>query len=469
MKRTLIFFFASVGIFLVLIIANTQFGTHHSKRFHQHLDYHARVKTDPVSDFNTHLPIISIDTMGNTLPDDFRNNDEILTTVSIYDTAEDRNNYLTDQPAETSLCQLRIRGHSSHHFDKKSYLLQFVENDGQDHDLAFLGMASHHEWVLHGPFLDKTLIRNYMWYNIAGEIMDYAPNVRFVEMFYNGAYQGVYVATDSIAVDAERIDIKESKPEDVMTSFIIRMDRGSRNEQKNLDTFSKYTMIVSGTNCADMVYPKNPEAIERQKPYVEKEVSGFERMLYSYDFKDYPQYVDVDSFVDYFIINEFTQNYDAGIYSTYLYRDLRGKYKLCVWDFNNACDNYIEHTTKEDDFLLNDTLWFEMLLKDPVFTEKVISRYRNLRKGVLSEAYLMQYIDDTVAFLGDAKDWNFDVWGYSFDPTKDLLKGDRKIGSYEEAVLQLKEFVKDRGDYLDRNIEDLRQFSHESVNKEYLP
>ena len=43
-------------------------------------------------------------------------------------------------------------------------------------------MDPHHEWVLHGPFLDKTLIRNYMWYNIAGEIMDYAPNVRFCEV-----------------------------------------------------------------------------------------------------------------------------------------------------------------------------------------------------------------------------------------------------------------------------------------------
>jgi len=52
--------------------------------------------------------------------------------------------------------------------------------------------------VLHGPFLDKTLMRNYMWYNLSGQIMEWAPDVRFCEVFLNGGYQGVYVMEEQI-------------------------------------------------------------------------------------------------------------------------------------------------------------------------------------------------------------------------------------------------------------------------------
>ena len=61
-----------------------------------------------------------------------------------------------------------------------------------------MGMDAHYEWAMHGPYLDKSLIRNYMWYNIAGEIMDYAPNVRFCEVIINGEYKGLYVMTGTI-------------------------------------------------------------------------------------------------------------------------------------------------------------------------------------------------------------------------------------------------------------------------------
>lgn len=468
MKRTIYFFLASAGLVLLLILANALTGMDKQTRIHQHKVYHKRVKTDPVREFNTHLPIISIDLSGNVLPD-YHSNETILTRVSLYQTEEDRNNYLTDEPTAESLCRFRIRGHSSRRFDKKSYLMEFTDEAGENVELPLCGMEPHHEWVLHGPFLDKSLIRNYMWYNIAGEIMDYAPNVRFAEVFIDGEYQGLYVVADSISAAPSRIDITKSDPEDYMTGYIMRLDRGSINELKNLNTFSKYTQLITSTTIADIIYPKNDEAILRQKPYIEKDISDFERMLYSYDFKDYPEYIDVDSFVDYFIINEFTQNYDAGKYSTYLYKDLRGRYSLCVWDFNNACDNYIEWSTKNADFDMPNTLWFDMLTRDPAFIDRVIDRYRILRKGVLSENYLMQYVDDTVAFLGDAVDRNFSVWGYTFEPSEDLLEKDRRIGSYKAAVRQLKDFIRDRGDYLDRSIEDLRQFSHESVNKQYLP
>ena len=108
-----------------------------------------------------------------------------------------------------------------------------------------------------------------------------------------------------------------------------------------------------------------------------------------------------------------------------------------------------------------------MLTKDEDFTNQIISRYRQLRKGCLSEEYLMNYIDDTIEYLGPAIDRNFEKWGYSFDSDTLLEPEERNIHSYEEAVSQLKTFIKERGRWMDDNIESLRQYSAESKVKKY--
>ena len=80
----------------------------------------------------------------------------------------------------------------------------------------------------------------------------------------------------------------------------------------------------------------------------------------------------------------------------------------------------------------------------------------------------MNYIDETLAYLGPAIDRNFEKWGYSFQPEKNLLVGeDRAIGSYDEAITQLKDFLIERGNWMDKNIDAVREFSAESAVKKY--
>ena len=79
----------------------------------------------------------------------------------------------------SSAIRIRMRGNSSREFDKPSYAIRLVDKKGENNPLSIMGMDAHHEWVLYGPWLDKTAIRNYMFYNLAGEMMSYAPNGRF--------------------------------------------------------------------------------------------------------------------------------------------------------------------------------------------------------------------------------------------------------------------------------------------------
>ena len=99
---------------------------------------------------------------------------------------------------------------------------------------------------------------------------------------------------------------------------------------------------------------------------------------------------------------------------------MEGLYKPCVWDFNNDLENI--STIGEDDFYIRKFVtvqapWFTMMLKEEDFTDQIILRYRQLRKGILSDEYLRQYIDDTVDFFRACCVTGTLVWGYSFDPS----------------------------------------------------
>ena len=455
-------------------------------RYLQHID--APVKEECLHGedrFCTHLPLVVIDTNGVEIPgkayhdsdgtDSFmlgpNGEDEIAGKVLIYDN-DSRNNHLDDEPKVDSSMLIHVRGNSSRFFDKPGYSIRLTDEDGKQNNVSVMGMGKHHEWVLHGPYLDKTLIRNYMWYNIAGQIMDYAPEVRFCEVFVNGEYRGLYVMCESITAGSDRLQLKVNKKDNTFTGYLLRLDRGSENEYKNLDNFSNYTYRITST--VDCVYPGLSNLNDELKKSITDDFSYFEKIIYSYDYNDekygYRTLIDVDNFVDYFIINELTCNYDAGAFSTYIYKDLDGRFKLCVWDFNNCCDNYMEQAISYRDFGLVNRAWFKMLIKDEYFVEKIIDRYKELRKDILSEESLLSFIDDTITYLGDSVDRNYEVWDYIFeshDLDNVLIPFDRNPDNYDEAVQDLKDFLIRRGEWLDKNIESLRQYCAGSKNKIY--
>lgn len=117
-------------------------------------------------------------------------NSFIQADMRIYD-REGELNKLSSQPVLESKINIRVRGNSSRTFDKVGYLFKFTDDAGMERKLEVMGMEKDSTWVLHGPYLDKTLMRNYMWYNLAGQIMEWAPDVRYCEVFLDHEYQGL--------------------------------------------------------------------------------------------------------------------------------------------------------------------------------------------------------------------------------------------------------------------------------------
>lgn len=485
MKHRITGFIALLLAVAIVMGISSVFPKKESKRYIQHLEQAGDTVCDSCPDETlcTHLPIIKIDTNGVEIPGrPFHNqatgktehtlaadgSDTVAGKADIID--GEGNKHLSDEAALSSDIRIRIRGNSSRHFDKLPYLIELINPDGTNNQQEVMGMASHHEWALHGPFLDKTLIRNYMWYNIAGQIMDWAPNVRFCELILNGEYQGVYLMTETITAgkDDSRISLSATEKRNTFSGYILRHDRGSETEMKNIDPLSVYTMRTD--KKINIVYPGAANLNEELARSIELEFSAFEKAIYSYDFDNKEGYkgnIDVESFVDYFIINEVSLNRDAGLYSTYIYKDTDRKYKMCVWDFNNALDNYEETENPTDGFAMYGTLWFNRLVQDEDFTEKIIERYKNLRKTVLSDAYLNRFMDDTITWLGDAVDRNYEKWGYSFEKSEDRpIPSERNPRSYEEAVTKMKNCLNERLVWMDNNIESLKQYSAASKTHE---
>lgn len=419
---------------MLLLLAALLLSRHidpEKQRYQQHLSYNTQVEDTSLSidedTFSSHLPVVSIETGGVVIPGrpeqgqhikDIENS-FIQADMRIYD-REGELNKLSSQPVLESKINIRVRGNSSRTFDKVGYLFKFTDDAGMERKLEVMGMEKDSTWVLHGPYLDKTLMRNYMWYNLAGQIMEWAPDVRYCEVFLDHEYQGLYVMAEQISMGEGRIEMTKYDGKSNISSYIVCADRESVNDVQYLDNFTSYALRINGK--LEVKYPGASRITPELTEYISRDFSRFEKALYSFDYDTarygYQNYIDVDSFVDYFIINEVTQNTDAGLYSTYFYKDVSGKLKMCVWDFNNCCDNYIEDQTPMAGFFMQNRPWYFMLCKDEAFMEKVITRYHQLRKGILSEEAVESYIAGVQSYLGPAIERNFEKWGYRFPAGK---------------------------------------------------
>lgn len=500
-RRHILFGLAFCVVVLVAsLVAPKLKGEGDASRYHQHRD--ASVKVDdragaacevdgsngtPASQdaLSTHLPLVRIDTGGVEIPgktwyddDGARHQsvaadggDSITSAMDIVD-HETTYNHADDAPTMQSDIAIHVRGRSSRLFDKSSYALRLVREDGANNPQSVMGMDAHHEWVLHGPYLDKTLMRNYMWYNIGGEIMGYAPNVRFCEVLINGEYQGVYVMLESLTAgeDGARLPLAVSAKNNTFSGYLLQYNGGWETGRAMTNQFSYYARRVEGR--MEIVYPGKANITPEIERAISQDFSDFEKALYSYDYDTadhgYERYVDVQSFVDYFLINELTCNYDAGRYSTYFGKDPAGTFHMYLWDMNSCCDNYQDGPFGPDGFQLQDAPWFEMMVRDEDFTDALVRRYWELRKTYFDPDYLCSYIDDTAAYLGEAVERNTARWAASYEVGEPLLTpASRELGSFEEATAQMKGLLRARIAWMDENIETLRQYSAESKVKKY--
>lgn len=357
---------------------------------------------------------------------------------------------------------IRYRGHSSLYQEKKQYLIKLVKGNGNENKLDLLGMPAEEEWVLNGSLLDKSMLRNYIAYNLAGEIMAYAPRVRFctVTLSLEGEEKdlGLYLLTENVKRGENRVPIDKYQSKLPGISYLIRRDHLDESEEQ-LNTYTVTNHITE--NPIGIKYPKEWQLDTASLEAIESEIDQIERTLYAEDWAEFQLYedlIDVDSFVDYFIINEFFMNYDAGLHSTYAYRDRGGKLTMGpVWDFDLAMDNYVI-PAELDQFVFPSYPWFEALIRDPAFVDQIISRYHDLRQSVLDSDRVHDYLQGAAAFIEADAQTDRQIWTQS-------IPSETRTESYQAEVLRLDSLLQQRGNWLDNHIQDLHRFTEAQTSQ----
>lgn len=437
-------------------------------------------------EFTSHLPLIVIDT-GEQQPKlgvvwDNNKGYYIPTGEDPYAYGEifvinnsDGVNQPGDKAETHSLCKLKLRGNSSGNYDKKQYLIKLLDEDGRSERKNILEMGSDNEWILNVSFIDKSLLRNYLAYTAADEVMPYSPDVRFCEVLWKVGdvycYEGVYMMMESVKVGKHRVDLPQYTDNGTITPALLRRDRYNVNGLM-LDNYATQNELTPG--YLDIEYPDKDVITEKGIHNITEQVNRFERALYadSWDeFIAYRQYINMDSFVDYFILNEFFMNYDAGHNSTYLYMDYSGKINMGpVWDFDQAMDNNATQSAILDTTAFHSAPWFDRMLQDPIFTDRIIKRYAELRTSILSDESIEEYVRATTAYLGKAIERDWARWGYYYKDGN-YLKPDpfdgkeRNTFTYEQEVERILNVLSVHGAWMDEHLDSLYQFSKISLEE----
>jgi hypothetical protein len=424
--------------------------------------------TPPYTGFGgSHLPLIMINTNGVTIQQE----PKLMVDMGVIDNGPGQVNHMDDPwNGYNGKIGLEYRGSSSMMFPKKNYTLETWTPEGLDTACSLLGMPKEADWVLHGPYSDKSLIRNYLSYNLGRSISDYAPRTRFCELFIDGQYWGIYVLTEKIKQDSNRVNIARLKPEDVeghqlTGGYIVKIDRSAGDYTDGW--FSPYPGTGTSGESPFFAYhdPNRFEIVQVQKNYVQNKVTTFEGALHGDQYKDpytgYRKYIDVGSFIDFFLLVEVSKNTDGYRLSAFLYKDRDDRDPLIhmgpIWDYNLAFGNanYLEagntygwnYTVQADGW--GTPFWWQRFMTDPYFANRLNCRWHELRQGVLSDDSLMARIEQYVEELGPAIDCNFNQWPV----LGQWIWPNQFVGNtYQEEINFMKNWILQRTAWIDANI-----------------
>ena len=374
-----------------------------------------------VAEFGSNLPIAIIDTLGQGLNE----TRHTLSFAGFIDTRARGGARLTDPPALVTRAGIDIRGKSSAGFAKKQYHFETWDENDREVAVSVLGFPSESDWVLQGPYSDKSLMRNFLSYNWSNEMGQYASRTRFIEVFLNtdgsmvemSDYVGVYVLMEKIKRDKDRVDIAALGPDDnaepeITGGYIFKKDKLDSGEP-TFRTSTGLTLVYVDPNGRDITEP--------QKNWLRSYINEFESALNGPNFKDpnvgYAKYIDVDSFIDIHILVELTKNIDGFRLSTYMHKDRSGKIHMGpAWDYNlslgnaNYLNGWVPTGWYFDQISAGDYPWWRRLFEDPQFQRRYADRWFELRNDLFATARLLKYVDDTAGLLAAAQVRNFNRW-----------------------------------------------------------
>ena len=378
----------------------------------------------------TGLPIIYLTTSGNG-PIESKE-DYVEGTVTI---KGGRN--FADAPA--SVMKIRGRGNSTWFLHpKKPFQMKLDEKS------IFLDMPSKKKWLFLAEYSDKTMLRNTMSFEMGYlSNLEWTPKSIFAEVYVNNEYNGTYNITEKVEEGSNRVDIGDD-------GFLLEIDQLNRQNPDDVYFYTDKFLVAIKEPSLDWD--------DDQYNYIKAHINAFEATLFASNFRDpingYAKYMDVDSFVDWYLINEITKNVDSKSFSSIFFNVVPGeKIKMGpLWDFDLSFGNVDyagDDFPKPEGFWVKDNPWFARLFTDSAFLEKVKTRFAYFKNN---QNVIMNKIDAFAIKLNLAQQENDNKWETL---GKYVWPNPVVFDTYTEEVAHLKTWYSQRMTWLDGALNNL--------------
>ncbi len=402
------------------------------------------------------LPIVYIRTNWQWIP----NEPKITAEMGIIDHGYNQMNYVTDVPNDfDGFIGIERRGSISQLWPQKSYSVETRDSAGNSDNASLLGMPSENDWILYGPFDDKTMMRNVMTYQLAREMGYWAPRTQYVELVINTygypEYQGVYILMEKIKRDNDRVNISkldstENTGDDVTGGYIFAIDRNIWAGDSGFVSANPQGLFFA------YKYPAGDEITQPQMDYLKAYVDSFEAAMAAPNFDDltngFRKYAYEQSFMDYFFFTEMSKNIDAYKRSSYFYKDKYsdgGKIHCGpLWDYNSAWFN-IHYCGFDVDtgwaypmtcWVSNSPVpfWWEKMLEDSIYSRDLKCRWITWRSTVLDTNHMFDIIDSIANYIRPAAVRQYAEYGFT--------------ENFQNQVDTLKWWIRNRVTWMDANM-----------------
>ena len=372
-----------------------------------------------LADTTSSLPLMVIDRLGQ---GEARHGIYSDGLVMVFEAGEDGLARLSAAPTHVSDLAMKVRGQSSAGAPKRPYRIELRDAEGKDRDLPLLGMPADADWILHGPFTDKSLIRNALVYQLARDLGLAAPRARLCELYVNRDadaigpedYRGVYLLVERNELSGERLNLPPSPadaagPPEITGSYLLKFEADVAEPP-----------VVPGWGRLEVVVPKDPT--DAQLTWLAQHFDRFQQLLDAGRGEGaepaYAALMDRRSFIDQMVINELTRDQDAYVRSAYLHIPQSGPITMGpLWDYNltMGTGGYFDNTNTEGwqfrhPYNSANPRWFVQLMDDPAFADDFRARWQTLRRDILSDAAMAARIQTFVDLIGEAGDRNFTIW-----------------------------------------------------------
>jgi len=418
---------------------------------------------------DSNLPIVVIYTDGGvTIPDE----PGVLGNMKIIYRGPGQRNYLTDQnnPAYLNYngrIDVEIRGSSSQESPKKNYgFTTLMADNYTNNNVSLLGMPAENDWILGGMVFDTALVRDYLCMNLSRKLGNYASRTEYCEVMVNNDYKGLYMLQEKIKADDGRVDVLKIGTGDntlpnLSGGYITKADKTTGGDPIAWTMYSFQGAQVDYIH----VLPKPENVTFYQTSYIKNEFTKLETTAYNNNtsaLNGYPSIIDIPTFIDYMIINEFASNPDAYQYSTYFHKDRNGKLRAGpIWDMDLSYGNDLFmwglDRSKTDLWYFQDEYWNNgSRFWYDLFYNNTFRCYLSKRWNEVIQPGQPMYRDSIYAFLDKT------VVLISEAMARDYTRWD-KLGSHSQRISDIKTFIGARMDWMTANLGSYSSCSNVTV------